>query len=47
MGFEELTISHANVSATIAPARGALVTGLKMSVDCLAIEMMSFHQHGI
>ncbi len=43
MGYEEITISHANVSATIAPARGALVTGLKVKgKDVLYLDRASF-----
>ena len=43
MGYEEITISHANVSATIAPARGALVTGLKVNgKDVLYLDRASF-----
>ena len=43
MGFEEITIAHANVSATVAPARGALVTGLKVNgKDALYLDRASF-----
>lgn len=43
MGFEEITISSAGVSATVSPARGALVSGLKVNgKDVLYLDRASF-----
>jgi galactose mutarotase-like enzyme len=43
MGFEEITLRHGNVSATIAPERGALVTGLKVNgKDVLYLDRATF-----